>query len=115
MNRAQKSVLLIGTVVIAMMGIYPPWIRVEPERAPQPMGYGFLWKPPSEYKAEKANLFGLQLQLDFGPVTANRIDWSRLLTQWATVALVTGSIMGITSSRRRTNFPTGRTRQSVRV
>ncbi len=116
MNHAQKTILLIGTIVIGLMGSYPPWLRIEPDKPAHSMGYGFLWTPPTELRAERANLFGIELQLDLGPITANRIDWSRLLTQWATVAVLTASGIAITTSKRRLpsmNEPADR--QSARV
>lgn len=88
MNHAQKTILLVGTIVIAVMGVYPPWLRVEPNQSAQSMGYGLLWSPPFENRSERARLFGFELQVDMGPVTANKIDWSRLLAQWATIAVL---------------------------
>lgn len=103
MNHAQKTILLVGTLVIALMGVYPPWMRVEPHEPARPMGYGLLWQPPQEVQRERANLFGLELQLDMGPLKANSIDWSRLLTQWATIAVVTAASMSLAKSRHHSN------------
>jgi hypothetical protein len=105
MNHAQKTILFVGALVIGLMGLYPPWLRIEPDKPAVPMGYGLLWDPPTQMKAERANLFGIELQLDIGPVTGNRIDWSRLLTQWATVGLITASGIAIASTRRKSMKP----------
>lgn len=116
MNHAQKTILLVGALVIALMGVYPPWMRVEPGEPTKAMGYGLLWKPPQETVSERANLFGFELQLDMGPTTANSIDWSRLLTQWVVIGAVTATGFAIARSQRvRVRERDAATRQPTRV
>lgn len=116
MNHAQKTILLVGTIVTAVVGVYPPWLRVEPNQSAQSMGYGLLWSPPFENRSERARLFGFELQVDMGPVTANKIDWSRLLAQWATIAVLTGSGIALAASRQTTSHvPGSKPRESARV
>ncbi|MBY0550967.1 MAG: hypothetical protein K2W95_27055 [Candidatus Obscuribacterales bacterium] len=100
MNHAQKTILLTGALVIALMGVCPPWMRVEPGEPARAMGYGLLWQPPQENFSKRANLFGLELQLEMGPMKANSIDWSRLLTQWVVIGAVTATGFAIARSQR---------------
>jgi hypothetical protein len=102
LNDSQKAVLWIGIAVGAVMLLYPPWveapelvevgetvIRYGPERdlvpeyAPKsgsPLrhdtsaGYSFLFDPPPR---------------KYPRFTEVRINWGRLLIQWAAVACVT--------------------------
>jgi hypothetical protein len=88
MNSAQKAILFIGCLIIAFMAVYPPWLYVEPDEAPQPMGYSFIWKPPSQEREAHLNVFGLKIETDLEPLTANKIDVAKLLTQCAAVVAV---------------------------
>jgi len=85
--------MLIGCLVIAAMAIYPPWLLVEPKEAPAPMGYAFIWDPPSKQREAHVDIFGIKIDVDAERVEANKIDFSKLLTQLAAVAVVTGGVV----------------------
>ncbi len=66
MKPRQKLVLWVGVLVLGAMGLYPPWACVGPRGVGVPVGYSWLFVPPSVC------------------IAAN-IDLPRLLIQWAIV------------------------------
>ncbi len=93
MNQAQKVALLIGCLVISAMAIYPPWLMVEPKEAPYSMGYSFIWNPPTQPRDARLDIFGIKIEMDLEPVAANKIDFSKLFTQFGAVAIVMAGVI----------------------
>jgi hypothetical protein len=97
MNRKQKVVFLVGVGIIVMMGLIPPWyyhsVFTEEQRIACEINgdYGFLFsppQPPSDLVRFKAKY------------TLILIDYSRLLVQWAVVAIATAGIVLVLKDRR---------------
>jgi hypothetical protein len=92
MNAMQKHVLAGGAAVMLLMGLFPPWTKVTHEFArvggdvsehtetEQPAGYCFLFDPPEPVKSSDSNG-----NTYHGSI---KIDFNRLLLQWAMVAFV---------------------------
>jgi hypothetical protein len=89
MNKKQRVVFLVGIGIIVLMGLIPPWyyhaVYSREQRLmfeiPATDDYGLLFSPPS---------WDLTRKPIFDPVP--RIDFSRLLLQWAVVAIGTAGI-----------------------
>jgi hypothetical protein len=62
MNRKQWLVLLVGTIVLVLSELFPPWLyEDENTSAVRPAGYHFISKPPKVgSSAEMKNLFALR-------------------------------------------------------
>jgi len=101
-NRSQKLVLAAGILVLAVMGIYPPWMvrfHATPERAIyRPIGYASIFDPPNE---DLPRIYAQLTNNSSGTLRSERfllsrldlfLDISRLLTQWAIVALITAGL-----------------------
>jgi hypothetical protein len=81
MNSSQKTLLLVGVVAMFGMGLFPPWTIMTQYNSPagktvleEPGDYSLIWEPPSIPKSA---------------IWSNaKIDFSRLLIQWAAVAFV---------------------------
>jgi hypothetical protein len=90
MSRLQKTVLGIGVVAIALMGLFPPWnltfdYHTEGEggrafHSTNSAGYALIYEPPKPPAA-------------IWPVYTVSIDVSRLLIQWAIAAVITGGLI----------------------
>lgn len=114
MNRLQKTVAFLATLLILAMGLFPPW--------------KFIFHIPNEYHSvEKSGTYSFALSqpglperhANFLKSFANylppgshidlyydvHIDFTKLFAQWALVLLVTIGLVGIlqgrTGSRRR--------------
>lgn len=80
MNKKQKIAFLVGIGIIVLMGLIPPWYYAFVGGPHRLLGaYGLLFSPPSLVGAE-----------DLADVY---IDLSRLLVQWAVVAIATAGIV----------------------
>lgn len=75
MNSKQKFVFLLGVVVIATMGLYPPWKEAGPTGLP--VQYAPVFAPPTPLDASK----GLE------------IDLKRLLLQVGVAAILAGGLV----------------------
>jgi hypothetical protein len=75
MNRIQQLTVIIGVAIMVLMGLMPPWYFSIGYGAYFKGGYGFLFFPPSHN--------------DFAPV----INLSRLLIQWAVIALASCGVI----------------------
>jgi hypothetical protein len=90
-NKKQKIVFLVGVGIIVLMGLIPPWyyhaVFSENQRTAFEFdgGYQFLFSPDLRvsYKFEKY----------FPPRERPCINLSRLLVQWAVVAIATAGIV----------------------
>lgn len=106
MNKKQRVVFLVGVGIIILMGLIPPWYY----RAVLPSGdhiaqftvradrdYGFLFDPPPTFDfLEDAQGH----KKGFYPVLPC-IDFSRLLLQWAVVAIATAAMIFILKDEKR--------------
>lgn len=72
MNKRQIIVLWIGIIIIVLMGLFPPWMNVDPSGGYYIKGYNFILDKPS---------------------TFCRIDVPQLLVQWAMVAIIAGGLL----------------------
>jgi len=85
MNAKQKKVLWIGMILMALMGLFPPWVMVYPSFMGTdikrsivivPAGYAPIFNPPATR--------------GWG---APRLDFSRLFLQWGTVGILVGGLL----------------------
>lgn len=86
MNRKQKTCLLVGILVIAAMGIYPPWVfRVDLGGATlnRDYGYALIWEPPERQFNSQGNKYA----------TIPDIDLGRLCVQWVVAVVITGGLI----------------------
>jgi len=83
MNKKQKTAILIGTFLILLMALFPPW-ETQPGGASGPslqLGYEFILDPPfpgffnESIRAESLNIY-------------STINMFLLSMQWAAVVLV---------------------------
>lgn len=102
MNKKQMCVLWPGIVLVAWMGLFPPWIytyhsgSVHSEKS---AGYSLILDPPSPERSSN----------NYGGV---RLDVSRLAVQLVVVCFVTG---GLIASLRGPANPINLSRGSFRV
>lgn len=70
-NEKQKTILIIGVIIIILMGLFPPWARILSGEGLRKMtfGYAFIAAPPDHRVA---------------------LDISRLFVQWIMVIFATG-------------------------
>lgn len=93
LRNKQKTVLVIGLFVIALIGLFPPWIsnvdildQTTNEVRPgylEPAGRGFLFSPPKPVMSEK-NL-----------IISRSIDYERLIVEWLVLGFFTFSVLGL--------------------
>ena len=82
MNKKQLLVVRCGIGLIAIMGIFPPWVYTVDARSihsRKPAGYQFIFDPP--HPESTAPAYGV------------RVDTSRLLIQWTVVTVLTAGIL----------------------
>ncbi|MGC8493360.1 MAG: hypothetical protein ACP5SH_16655 [Syntrophobacteraceae bacterium] len=72
----QRSVVLCGLVVIIIMGLFPPWSRFGLNVDQVNAGYACLFSPPVSTYSQSV-----------------QVDMTRLLMQWALVALSVAAIL----------------------
>jgi hypothetical protein len=98
MNKKQKVVFLMGVGIIVLMGLMPPWYYHHvgfSDYSDQPIAleingdYAWLFSPPI------SDLPGLHKK-----DTLVLIDLSRLLIQWAVVAIATAGIVLVLKDKR---------------
>ncbi len=92
MQPRQRKCIYAGVAVMVLMGLYPPWMQVFPGHLTKPLGYGWLFWPPSDVPG------GLE------------IDVVRLLVQWAVVVAlgVSALVLTLNESNIRAGAPTVR-------
>lgn len=83
MNKKQKTAILIGTLLILLMALFPPW-ETQPGGANGPslqLGYEFILDPPIPgFINENIRFESLYIY--------STINMSQLIMQWAGVVLV---------------------------
>ena len=90
MTRQEKAAVVLGLVLLALFGLFPPW--TESVTAPTgyhqelPRGYGFLFSPPHPND-------------DAYSIT---LDRKRLAASWAVVVLLTGVVVVLLHSSQAT-------------
>jgi len=93
MNRKQKAFLWLGIVAFVLMGLFPPWfysINVQGLKSRTNVSYKSILSTP-EAKGEGR----------FQELIGANIDFSRLIVQWAMVAVITGGfIVSLKSSKK---------------
>lgn len=91
MVKAQRALLLVATLIVLAMGLFPPWLitaRGESRVVTASEGYHFI--------ARHLPVEGMNFALEF------RIDIVRLGVQWATVILATvGLLLALRPIKRR--------------
>jgi len=81
MNRARMSVIILGFAVMVGMLMYPPWMHQNRDGQTQPMGYGFIWKPPAK-DVEVPTIISKWIDINLTETRqANSIDFPRLIIQ----------------------------------
>ena len=119
MNKKQKIAALIGTMVIIVMTIYPPWYayqqltyesalkigkhfnmdsnEVSPYLFPaysERIKYSFIWKRPWSVIWDEPH------ERTGATSSQYRIDFSLLFMQWAIVAVVLGRYIGYLQNKK---------------
>lgn len=82
MNDRQRTILSIGLAVVATMVVVPPWEhswQVLDAKFREPLGYHFLWAPPTRYEGSAS----VQMA----------VDLRRLGLQSVSVAAVVAALM----------------------
>lgn len=93
LGNKQKTVLVVALFLIALIGLFPPWIsnldvldsstnEVRPGYV-EPGGRAFLFAPPKPVMSEK--------QL----IISRSIDYSRLIVEWLVIGFFTASVLGL--------------------
>ena len=77
LNKKQKATLVIGFILVALIGIFPPW-AIAGEG-----GFSFRWGDPI-----------------WQPLAGQIVDLSRLFVSWAVVASLTAAFMVLFSNKR---------------
>lgn len=87
MNGKQRIVLLAAILIMALMGLFPPWVQtvnVKGLKIEQPGSYNLIFNPPAPdptlFSGNWKNLIGVHL------------DVSRLLIQWSVVLILACAI-----------------------
>lgn len=86
LNDKQQKIVIVGIVLFALMGLFPPWTYTVDAQAihrERPAGYTLIISPPEP--EEKAIAFGV------------KIDISRLVIQWLVLVAATG--LGVIATR----------------
>ena len=79
LNKKQRVTLAIGFILVALIGIFPPWAWLA-ERGPLSREWGNpIWKPSTDRAA---------------------IDLARLFVSWAVVGSLTAAFMVLFSNKR---------------
>lgn len=89
----QKTVLVVGLFLIALIGLFPPWVssvdvldsttnEVKPGYL-EPGGRAFLFAPPKPTMSEK-NL-----------IISRSLDYERLIIEWLVIAFFAVSVAGL--------------------
>ena len=97
MNFRQRFVVFVGVSIMAWMGVYPPWVHIR--GIDRRYAYGWIFNPPPRpmrelvsTRASAADFFGGPKPIEPEPGWRTEIDLTRLLIQWAVVALVAGGL-----------------------
>lgn len=87
LNNKQRIILIIGVLLFALMGLFPPWINTLYGEIHQvlPAGYAFIASPPNPKFLD-------------GGVS---LDISRLVVQWFILIVVTGFGLVVTKTERK--------------
>ena len=96
MNRKQKTVLWAGIAIIALMGIFPPWVYEFGEAlggVKHDAGYKCILTPPERQPKSR----------DISPIRAN-IDVPRLCVQWFVIVVINGGLIYTFKGKRMTNL-----------
>ena len=86
MNWKQKICLVGGILIIAAMGICPPWVfRVDLQGATLSKDYGYapIWEPPERQFQSQGSKYTVKPD----------IDLSRLYVQWVVAVVVAGGLI----------------------
>jgi hypothetical protein len=83
MKKHQRLVLILGGLSIVLMGLFPPWQRMDRFNASRPSGYSFVLQEPRR---------PIDDVLGNAPVVY-RIDLSQLTLQWTLVLVMMGIVL----------------------
>jgi len=100
MNPTQKYAVLAGIIVVALMGLIPPWNYVYKDQV-KPAGYAWLFNPTyqdttsflSKLLAPKEELKKPLFKILDQPPWTPKIDASRLMIQWMVAVALTGGLV----------------------
>jgi hypothetical protein len=119
MNKLQKAVILTGAILILIMGLFPPWFHTMSEKGfpkeERASIYSPIYKPPHHPEAKTlVELLRLYDKPDRDTIKqfmeyidrrrwGVRLDISRLLIQWAMVAIVAAGLFLIMGDKKPKN------------
>jgi hypothetical protein len=89
-----RSVLLLGAVVIAAMALYPPWYCGRGSYASRPAGYAPIFAPPHVAARPTTGIFSGAPDTDR---CVAEISWSQLGVQCGAAAVLT---LGLAFAKR---------------
>jgi hypothetical protein len=85
-----KIIVGIAVLVIAFMGILPPWsakiMRANGTAETSNLGYSYIYSPPYDEHGNSVDAVG-------------QLDFSRLMLQWSVVVVLAGGMVYISKSR----------------
>lgn len=87
LDKRQQHIVLAGTALFILMGLFPPWTYTGDTGHEKPAGYALIITPP-----EPPSVLG-RVYRRFKDVKGVKLDWSRLIVQWLVVAAATGVAM----------------------
>lgn len=102
LNPAQRKILLVAIILIAIMILFPPWkfsLNVEAASVNDFYGYGIIFLKPDIKRYIRKRLNPLDMYLSenafntFVRVGSFNIDYGRLFLQIFVVALITGGLI----------------------
>ena len=108
MTRLQKAVVIVSAVIIAGMGLFPPWRADPPERKPQGLTLledRYLWRDRYHFlftpiRAKQELLPGKRVEIELSRFFS--IDFGRLALQWVVVVVLGGELfVALTPSRKK--------------
>jgi len=90
MNAKQKKILVAGIAIAVLIGLFPPWTDVFAPpgldtKIQKSADYTFILSPPTAPQQ-----FDSSGTIDLAQFHTFAIDFSRLLVEWAVVALAVG-------------------------
>ena len=120
MNTKQKLCILVGAVIIAAMGLFPPWTIDGPYDIQFDRGYSWMWVPPHKvfFKKENAaqapppqtrkpNHFDHLIPAPGSAIgmCPARLDIRRLCVQWVVVVVLASAGVAVFSGKTRARLP----------
>jgi hypothetical protein len=98
MNSRQKEVLLVGTLLVVLMILFPPWDYFDNDSsARSPAGYHFILAPPALKSVRE--MFGVPALRVSNQISVE-VDILRLLFQLTVVIPITAGLLPLFADKR---------------